>query len=161
MNPATNPGVCFFDTEGCVAPDLRPTLIDRGTLVGLLTTKKSAEKLNLPNTGTAAASYDGVPTLGFNRFYAEPTAPTLSALVPGKAIYIVMTSGGDITPGGHFASPVQMSYLMENGRLVGRLPELNIGGDFSDFLGNDYIGAVRGDPSPDSMLCAVVMDVNM
>ncbi|UKI14964.1 MAG: metallopeptidase TldD-related protein [Clostridiales bacterium] len=44
MNPATNPGVCFFDTEGCVAPDLRPTLIDRGTLVGLLTTKKSAEK---------------------------------------------------------------------------------------------------------------------
>lgn len=39
MNPATNPGVCFFDTEGCVAPDLRPTLIDRGTLVGLLTTK--------------------------------------------------------------------------------------------------------------------------
>ena len=104
---------------------------------------------------------DGVPTLGFNRFYAEPTAPTLSALVPGKAIYIVMTSGGDITPGGHFASPVQMSYLMENGRLVGRLPELNIGGDFSDFLGNDYIGAVRGDLSPDSMLCAVVMDVNM
>ena len=159
MNPATNPGVCFFDTEGCVAPDLRPALIDRGTLVGLLTTKKSAEKLNLPNTGTAAAPYDGVPTLGFNRFYAEPTAPALSALVPDKAIYIVMTSGGDITPGGHFAAPVQMSYLMENGRLVGRLPELNIGGDFSNFLGNDYIGAVRGDPSPDSMLCAVVMDV--
>ena len=159
MNPATNPGVCFFDTEGCVAPDLRPTLIDRGTLVGLLTTKKSAEKLNLPNTGTAAAPYDGVPTLGFNRFYAEPTAPTLSALVSGKAIYVVMTSGGDTTPDGHFAAPVQMSYLMENGRLVGRLPELNIGGDFSDLLGNDYIGAVRGDPSPDSMLCAVVMDV--
>ena len=160
MNPATNPGVCFFDTEGCVAPDLRPTLIDRGTLVGLLTTKKSAEKLNLPNTGTAAAHYDGVPTLGFNHFYAEPTAPTLNALVPGKAIYIVMTSGGDTTPDGHFAAPVQMSYLMENGRLVGRLPELNIGGNFGDLLGNDYIGAVRGDPSPDSMLCAVVMDVN-
>ena len=160
MNPATNPGVCFFDTEGCVAPDLRPTLIDRGTLVGLLTTKKSAEKLNLPNTGTAGAHYDSVPTLGFNRFYAEPTAPTLSALVPGKAIYVVMTSGGDTTPDGHFAAPVQMSYLMENGRLVGRLPELNIGGNFSDLLGSDYIGAVSGDPSPNSMLCAVVMDVN-
>lgn len=159
MNPATNPGVCFFDTEGCVAPDLRPALIDKGTLVGLLTTKKSAEKLKLTNTGTAASHYDGVPTLGFNHFYAEPTVPTLSTLVPGKAIYIVMTSGGDTTPDGHFAAPVQLSYLMENGRLVGRLPELNIRGNFSDLLGSDYIGAVRGEPSPDSMLCAIVMEV--
>ena len=101
-----------------------------------------------------------MPTLGFNRFYAEPPAPTLRALVPGRAIYIVMTSGGDITPDGHFAAPVQMSYLMENGRLVGRLPELNIGGNFGDLLGGDYIGAVRGDPSPDNMLCAFIMDVN-
>lgn len=159
MNPATNPGVCFFDTEGCVAPDLRPTLIDRGTLVGLLTTKKSAEKLNLPNTGTAAASYDGVPTLGFNRFYAEPTAPTLSALVPGKAVYVVMTSGGDTTPSGHFAAPVQMAYLLEDGKLVGRLPEFNIGGNFYDLIGKDYIGSVCGVPQPDSVLCAVTMDL--
>ena len=159
MNSATHPGACFFDDEGCIAPDFRPTLIDKGTLTGLITTKKSSDKFGLPNLGTASAAYDGVPGLGFNRFYADPTAKTLSELVPGKAIYVVMASGGDTTPDGHFATPVQMSYLLENGKLVGRLPELNISGSFYDLLGKDYIGAVRGDPHPDSMLCAITMDV--
>lgn len=159
MNPATNIGGCFFDEEGCTAPDFRPTLIEKGTLTGLLTTKKSAETFNLPNLGTAAAAYDGVPSLGFNKFYVDSTASSLSELVPGKAIYVVMASGGDMTPNGHFATPVQMAYLVENGRFAGRLPELNISGDFYDLLGSGYIGAVRGDPHPDSMLCAVEMDV--
>ncbi|MGM9665465.1 MAG: metallopeptidase TldD-related protein [Eubacteriales bacterium] len=159
MNPATHPGACFFDDEGCIAPDFRPTLIDKGTLTGLITTKKSSDKFGLSNLGTASAAYDGVPGLGFNRFYADSTAKTLSELVPGKAIYVIMASGGDTTPDGHFATPVQMSYLLENGKFVGRLPELNISGNFYDLLGKDYIGAVRGDPHPDSMLCAVTMDV--
>lgn len=159
MNPATNPGACFFDAEGCVAPDLRPAIIENGVLKGVLTTKKSADTFGLPNLGSAAAAYDGVPSLGLNGFYLDSTAPDLAALVPGKAIYVVMASGGDTTPSGHFATPVQMSYLMENGKLVGRLPELNIGGDFFDLLGKDYIGACAGDPLPDSMLCAVTMDV--
>ncbi len=159
MNPDTNPGVCFFDVEGCVAPDLRPTIIENGVLKGVLTTKKSADTFGLPDLGTAAAAYDGVPSLGFNRFYVDPTAHDLAALVPGKAIYVVMASGGDTTPSGHFATPVQMAYLMENGKLVGRLPELNISGDFFDLLGKDYIGACAGDPLPDCMCCAAVMDV--
>ena len=159
MNPATNAGVRFFDAEGCIAPELRPALIDRGVLTGLLTTKKSAAQLGLPNLGTAAAAYDGVPVIGFNRFYLDPTVPTLNALVPGKSILVVMASGGDTTPDGHFATPVQMSYLMEDGRLVGRLPELNISGNFYDLLGKDYLGAVCGVPHPESMLCAMTMDV--
>ena len=49
--------------------------------------------------------------------------------------------------------------LMENGRLIGRLPDLNISGNFYELLGDDYIGAVTGAPGPDSMLCAVTMEV--
>ncbi len=159
MNPETNPGVCFFDVEGCVSPDLRPAIIENGVFKGVLTTKKSAATFGLPNLGTAAATYDGVPSLGFNGFYVDATSKNLATLVPGKAIYVVMASGGDTTPSGHFATPVQMAYLMENGNLMGRLPELNIGGDFFELLGKDYIGAVIGDPLPDSLLCAVNMDV--
>lgn len=160
MNPATNAGCCFFDEEGCVTPGLRPALIENGVLTGLLTTKKSAEKFGLPNLGTASAAYDGVPSLGFNQFYADATAPTLGALAPGKAVYVVIASGGDMTPEGHYATPVQMAYLVENGKLVGRLPELNISGNFFELLGKDYLGTVHGTPQPKSMLSAVTMDVN-
>lgn len=160
MNPATNAGCCFFDEEGCVTPGLRPALIENGVLTGLLTTKKSAEKFGLPNLGTASAAYDGVPSLGFNQFYAGATAPTLGALAPGKAVYVVIASGGDMTPEGHYATPVQMAYLVENGKLVGRLPELNISGNFFELLGKDYLGTVHGTPQLKSMLSAVTMDVN-
>lgn len=159
MNPATNPGARFFDEEGCVAPDLRPALIEKGTLTGLLTTKKSAEQFGLSNLGTAAAAYDGVPSLGFNQFYVDPTAQTLRELAPGRAVYVVMASGGDATPDGHFATPVQMAYLMEDGELVGRLPDLNISGSFYDMLGKDYLGAVRRGLKPGYLQCAVTMDV--
>ena len=39
-------------------------------------------------------------------------------------------------------------------------PELNIGGNFYDLLGKDYLGAVNGDlVKEDGLLCAVRMDV--
>ena len=159
MNPATNPGCCFFDDEGCVAPDLRPALIENGVLTGLLTTKKSAEQYHLPNLGTAAGAYDSVPNRGFRGLCVDATAEQLRELVPGKAVYVVLASGGDTTPDGHFATPVQMAYLMENGRPVGRLPELNISGNFFDLLGKDFLGAVRDEPMRGDVLCAVTMDV--
>ena len=38
--------------------------------------------------------------------------------------------------------------------------ELNIGGNFYDLLGKDYLGAVNGDfVKEDGLLCAVWMDV--
>ena len=158
-NPSTAHSACFFDAEGCTAPDFRPILIENGVLKGLLTTKKTAGQYGIPNLGTASADYDGVPTLGFNRFYTEPTANSLKELVPGKAIYVVVASGGDTTPDGHFATPVQMAYLMEDGKLVGRLPEVSVSGSFFDLLGKDYLGTVHDDPMKGRILSAVMMDV--
>ena len=128
-------------------------------LTGLLTTKKTAAEYGLPNLGNANAPYDGVPAIGFHSCWLEETAHTLKELVPGKAVYIVIASGGDMTPDGHFATPVQMAYLMEDGRIVGRLPEISVSGDFFDLLGKDYLGAVHDCPFKKSQLTAVMMDV--
>ena len=54
-----------------------------------------------------------------------------------------------------------MAYLMENGQIVGRLPQLNISGHFFDMLGADYIGTVHGDPQENDILSAVMMNVEM
>ena len=159
MDPASSPGVCFFDAEGCVSPNFRPALVESGVLKGLLTTKKTAAQYGLPNLGTASAAYDGVPELGFHGLRPEPTAKSLKDLVPGKAVFVVMASGGDVTPEGRFATPVQMAYLMEGGKLTGRLPGLSVSGNFFDMLGRDYIGSVRGEPQDDLTVSAVEMDV--
>lgn len=159
-NPATAHSACFFDAEGCTAPGFRPTIIENGVLTKVVTTKKTAAQYGLPNLGTASAAYDGVPGIGFERLWLDPTAKSLKELVPGKAIYVVVAAGGDTTPDGQFATPVQMAYLMEGGQLVGRLPELSVRGSFFDLLGRDYLGAVHGEPFEDSILTAVEMDVD-
>lgn len=160
MDPATAHGVCFFDAEGCVAADKRPAIIENGVLSGLLTTKKTAAAYGLPNIGTATAAYDGVPDLGFHGFYIEPTAKSRKELLPGKAVFAMVASGGDTTPDGRFATPVQMAYLMEDGELVGRLPDISISGNFFDLLGKDYIGSVRHELDDNTILTAVNMEVS-
>ena len=73
---------------------------------------------------------------------------------------MMIASGGDTTPDGHFATPVQLAFLLEDGKLVGRLPEISIGGNFFDMLGKDYIGTVYDWPFKKAQLAAVMMDVN-
>ena len=128
-------------------------------LKGLLTTKKTAEQYGLPNSGTADAPYDGVPSVGFHSCYLAKTADTLKELAPGKAVLMMIASGGDTTPDGHFATPVQLAFLLEDGKLAGRLPEISIGGNFFDMLGKDYIGTVYDRPFKKVQLAAVMMDV--
>lgn len=159
-NGETHPGACFFDDEGQIAPDFRPLLVENGVLKSVLTSKNTAAQLGLPVSQGSVAEYDGVPSPGLRGLYVAPTAETLAELVPGKAILVVMASGGDTTPDGHFATPVQLAYLLENGRLVGKLPELNIGGDFFDLLGRDYVGSVRNAFLRGDRFCVVNMDVS-
>lgn len=160
MNPATSFETCFFDAEGCAAKDYRPVLVENGVLKSLLTTKKTAEQYGLSNPGTANAPYDGVPSIGFHGCFLAKTAETLKDLVPGKAVLMMIASGGDMTPEGHFATPVQLAFLLENGKPVGRLPEISVGGNFFDMLGKDYIGTVYDWPFKKVQLSAVMMDVN-
>lgn len=158
-NPETNPGSVFFDAEGQVSPDYRSPLIQNGVLTGLLTTKNTAAQFGLPVSKTSSSAYDGVPSIGMAGLYVAPTAESIGQLVPGKAIYVVMASGGDTTPSGHYATPVQAAYLLENGKLAGRLPELNISGDFFSILGENYMGCVHGDLVENCQFCCTKMKV--
>ena len=108
---------------------------------------------------TSVSSYDGVPAAGLSGLYVAPTAKELCDIVPGRAIYVSMASGGDTTPDGHFATPVQLAYLLEGGRPVGKLPELNISGDFFSMLGSDFLGSVRGSIDGLNDLCVINMEV--
>lgn len=159
-NAETSLCVPFFDDEGCVSEGDRVSLIERGVLRNVVVTKQGAARFGLPVSGTASDSaYDGVPSAGASWLSVLPTANSLAELVPGKAIYAFMVSGGDMTPDGHFAMPVQGAFLLEDGKLVGRLPELTVSGELFDLLGDGWIGAVRGDPQPDSALCAARMHI--
>jgi PmbA protein len=134
--------VCFFDGEGVVSK--KPfNLVKNGVLTGLLTYKRSASNYSLPLMGSAEGEYDEVPSVTFNGWRAENTAETLGKLVKDRAIYVCMTSGGDMTPSGEVGLPVMLAYLYEGGKLVGKLPEFSLSGNLYDILGKNFVGITQ------------------
>lgn len=134
----------FFDAEGVVNKDDKFYFVKDGVFSGVATYKRSAANFNLPLSGGGYAPFDEVPQTSFAGFKMART-DKLKNLVKGKAIYVFITSGGDMTPDGTVGLPVQLAYLYDNGKLVGRLPEFGINGNIFEFLGKDFIGVARDD----------------
>ncbi|HSJ59529.1 MAG TPA: metallopeptidase TldD-related protein [Anaerolineae bacterium] len=136
----------FFDAEGTVSEGHRRPLIQDGVLVALRTDKKNAARFDLPLTGSAIGEYDSVPALGHPLAGAAYTLPantgqTMKELLDGrKGVLVLIASGGDFTPDGRFATPVQLAYLFDGERLLGRLPELTVSSHLYDMFGPDFIG---------------------
>lgn len=133
----------FFDTEGVVNPDYTNYIVKNGVFEHTITCKKSAAQYGTEVIGASGAGYNDVPSITFAGLDITPTADSLSQIVKGKAVYISVTSGGDMTPSGDFSLPVMSAYLYEDGKLLGRLPEFAVSGNLYDVAGKDFIGVVE------------------
>jgi PmbA protein len=140
-NRALEYSQCFFDAEGVQLPDDRMYLIEKGVIKHGYTDKDTASRYNMPRTGSAIGAYDGVPVLGSGQLVIEPSEKTAEALIGDRlCVLVAIASGGDWTNDGDYATPVQMAYLVEKGRLVGRLPEFGISGNLYEMFGKNYVG---------------------
>ncbi len=139
-NPAEKLNIPFYDAEGVVNYGYINYIVKNGVISHLITCKKSATQYSVENLGAASASYNGVPSDGARGLSVENTAENLSEIVHGSAIVVSMTGGGDMTPSGDFSLPVIVSYLYQDGKLVGRLPEFTVTANIFDILGKDFVG---------------------
>lgn len=141
---ATDPFETFgpaFDMEGTMTPARLAWLIRDGVILRPYTDKKTALRYGFENTGCADGGYDSVPTLGGANLEVMHSGKTLKELLNGQpGLLISIASGGDYTPDGYYASPVQVAYLTDGEKLLGRVPEFSIKGSIFEFFGNDFIG---------------------
>lgn len=144
-SPENRENIPFFDAEGTINPDDKFYFIKEGVLCGLATYKRSAQSFSLPLSGSAGAEFDSVPSFGFGGIKAETGGVKLSQVVKGKAIYIAVAPGGDMTPDGVIATPVMLAYLYDNGKLVGTLSDFGISASIFDLLGKDLIAVAEND----------------
>lgn len=143
-NPSTNYGVAFFDAEGTVMPDFRAPIIQNGVMKNVLANKNTANLYGLPQSGMSEATYDGVPSVGLAGLYIEPSDLTLAEVTKDEpAIYIAVSSGGDMTNDGVIGLPVMLAFMVENGKITSRVSEFNATGSIFEILGNDFIGVTK------------------
>ncbi len=134
----------FFDAEGVVLPNDTLSLIENGKLVRVLTDKKTAQLYDLEHTGAATGAYDDPPTIdgahGQSLAFRTDSQDVKGVLAGQPGIFAFIFSGGDFTADGSYATPVQISFLFDGERLIGKLPEFTMRSHINKMLGEDYIG---------------------
>ena len=148
--------------EGTVSEDDRVNLIDQGVIKYAYTDKKNAAAFSLPLTGAAGGKYDDVPGLNSPSLRIANTNKSLKELLGGQlAVLAKITSGGDYTNSGDYATPVQDAYLTDGERILGRLPELTVTSNIFDMFGKDYIGCSNDKPFMSSPALVMKMKVEL
>lgn len=140
--PETAFATPFFDGEGEIAPDYERFIIKNGELVALIGNKRQQEVHNLPIAQNSDAPYDGLPAASIGGLMMKTENKTLAEITKEKTIFVMVASGGDTTTDGDFATPVQYAYLIQDGKVLGKLPDIQIYGNIFDFFGKDYVTTV-------------------
>lgn len=162
LNPKDVYNIPFFDAEGAVNKDYRYALIEDGVIKAPYTDKRTSRKFNLIHTGSAQAEYDSVPDTGFLGYKIKESNKSIKELLNGEpGIFISIADGGDFTPDGSYATPVQLAFLFDGERLIGRLPEFQISSDVFKMFGDSFRGAANNNPFPLSEDKLTVIDFNI
>jgi PmbA protein len=130
----------FFDAEGVCAEGF--AFVENGVLRAPFADKKTAAKFGFASSGTARSAYDGTPEAAGGPMRVKCQSKTIKEMLGGQpAIFVSMASGGDFTSEGGFGTPAQLAFLVKDGKLVGRLPELQLSSSVYEMYGKDFLGA--------------------
>jgi len=152
----------FFDGEGTVLSQDRYDLIQNGVLKSPFTTKRIANQYGFELTGSASLGYDTTPSVTAGGIEVARSDKTLKELLGGrKAIYVIMAAGGDFTPQGEYASPIQAAYMYDGERFLGRLPQLAMSSNINDMFGKDFIGASSDGSYPGCPWSELVVEMDV
>lgn len=137
----------FFDGEGVVLPGDKLAYVENGVVLRGYADKRIAKKYNVEHTGSAWESFTDVPSNGNVALKITRSDKTIKELLDGRlSIVPVRYSGGGFNEKGEYVMPVQMAYLCDGERFLGRLPEFTLVSNMFDMFGKDYIGVGSDKP---------------
>ncbi len=130
-----------FDSEGYRREEAKMPIIENGIFRTPLYDLKRAAMFSRKPTGTSRRAYNGSPSIGSNFLWVQSNEMELKDL--DRALMIIVSSGGDFQDNGSISMPVQLGYMIEKGRIMGRLPQMLINGSIDKMFGDGYIGALK------------------
>ncbi|MDE7298795.1 MAG: hypothetical protein K2N94_08185, partial [Lachnospiraceae bacterium] len=137
----------FFDGEGVVLAGDKLPYVENGVVLRGYSDKKIAAKYGVEHTGSAWRNYSDVPSHGNVNFRITRSDKTIKELLAGRLTVVpVRFSGGGFNEKGEYVMPVQMAYLCDGEKFLGRLPEFTLVSSMFDMFGDDFIGVGSDNP---------------
>lgn len=152
-----------FDHEGIIA-NRNFMLIENGVFKNVVLDKKNAKKYNAISTGHGFRNFDSNIAIRPRGLHLNPTTKSLIELSFEHEIVLpLMSGGGDFLPNGNFALPVNLAVVLKNGKIIGKLPQITLNGNYLECLNQDFVHAAVNDiPHLKSNSSTVVVsDVNI
>jgi PmbA protein len=117
-----------FDEEGIVREINKLPLIENGVMKNIVSDLRNAKKYGVESTGNGRRSFDSAIGIGFNSLVIGSGKRTTQEILNSldNCVVVFMGDGGDFTDKGEFSTPLQLSYLVQKGEIVGRLPQLTV-----------------------------------
>lgn len=133
----TNP----FDYEGSVNETEKTALIKDGKMIGLISDIKHQNKYGLETTANGFRKYNSQVKLDFSNLNLERGQKSAMDLLKSQdeAIVSLMAIGGDLTEDGNFSTPMQLAFLVRDGKVVGRIKNLAASTHLNHFFGDGLI----------------------
>lgn len=137
----------FYDGEGIVLPGDKLTYVENGVVLRGYADKRIAKKYGVEHTGSAWRNFTDVPSNGKVILRITRSDKTVKELLDGRlSIVPVRYSGGGFNEKGEYVMPVQMAYLCDGEKFLGRLPEFTLVNNMFDMFGDDFIGVGSDNP---------------
>ncbi|MCI9321994.1 MAG: hypothetical protein HFH81_01830 [Lachnospiraceae bacterium] len=137
----------FFDGEGVVQKGDRMLYIENGVVLRGYADKRIARKYGVEHTGSACSACADLPYNGNVNLRIKCSDKTVRELLNGSlSVVPIRYGGGGFNEKGEWVMPVQLGYLCDGERLLGRLPEFTLVSNLFDMFGEDFIGVGCDNP---------------
>lgn len=134
-----------FDSEYILREDKMP-FIKNGKLVTLAYDKKNAKKYNVKPTGSGFRDITTRSQSVIQNLSIEKTFDSLLELSKKERIIVpIMSAGGNFTESGEMSTPVQLGLVLENGKIIGKTPQMAVVGNILSMLGDGFVESCSND----------------
>ena len=137
----------FWDADGIVQKGDKLCYIKNGRVLRGYADKRVAEKYGVECTGSAYCNYRDIPVNGWVNLKITPLKKTPKEILEGLggklAVLPVQFSGGGFSENGDYAMPVQIGYLTDGEKILGRVPPFTMRSNMFDIFGKDFIGVAK------------------
>lgn len=133
-----------FDDEGNTLTEKLP-VIENGVFKNIFYDNAAAKKYSKESTGNGRREYNTSIRSRSYHLDFEATGETTSEVFEKypKVIVAILAGGGDTSSNGDYSSPVQVAFMVENGKVAGRLENLNVNNSIDKMMGDDFVAVTN------------------
>lgn len=139
--------VATCDQEGTKREVPELYLIENGVMKNIIADLRYAEKYKIKPTGNGKRSFDTTASVGFNAITMKPGKRTVETILKDldKCIVAFMAFGGDFTDKGDYSTPIHLGFLVEKGKIVGKIPQVTLTTSIQKMFNENFIEIAKDD----------------